>query len=282
MSVKSKGTDEGEEFNIFDEYEDFETDDEELDNEGSEDDDEEFSLEALTPKERKRYEKMREEVENAVVAAIAQGDTKSEVYKGLQRVLAKRDRELEEARNALGHLIGRVSNVENNDNNEFLMNIFKEMLNDQDKQVFEEKFQSHKNQKAQAQQQEVLAQLVQQQQAQRLGYTRYGEEEANEELVQYRKQATDKLKAFAKKMGVDPNSRELDYGDEMEPLLTRMDKLSASIEKVQEGNDEEDIKSVRRKVNAPKTKTDTGPRGTVGTDILERGTREMLAALRKL
>lgn len=254
----------------------------------SEDDDIEFDVKNLGSRERKKYEKMREDIENSVVNALAEGDPDGKFYKGLQRVLAKRDRELSETRSALASLLQRFGIVEDNAQDlEFMKNIVKDMLDEDSRPVMEERYKSFKTQKQQeAWMNQIQWQQQQAQQAQQMGYQRYGTEDDDEQIRQYRKQATEKLKAFARKAGIDPNDKELDYGTEDEPLLARMDKLANSIEKISQGDDE-DIEDVRQRTPRAKTRTNNdtklgGENNEYGRDLLSRGSAQMLNKMRNM
>lgn len=267
--------------------EDYSFDDEEL---NEDENDEEFEIEHLSPRERKKYEKMRESIENAVVNALAEGDSDGKFYKGLQRVLAKKDRELYETRDALGSLLQRFGIIEDKAQDlDFMKNIIKDMLDDESKEIFDNKYQGFKTKR----EQEALAEqqrnfLYQQQMANQLGYQRYGtdDDESEAQIRQYRKQATEKLKAFAKKAGIDPNDKDLDYGTEDEPLLVRMDKLASSIEKISSEEDEEiDYVRPRQRVK-PSTRTRNESAGddsvAVGRDLISKASAQMIEKMRKM
>lgn len=280
----AKGTSERE-----DDFEDDWSDDDFSDDQEQDDgNDEEFNVDKLSTSERKKYDKMRQTIEDSLVEAISNGDTKSGVYKGLQKVLAKRDRELAETRNALAGVMGRVGTVEEKGGDvEFLTGVLKEMLDDDSKKVFEDKFNQFQSSKKANKNEQMLNHLLQQGQ-QRGGIPQYGNmnPEEDDQITQYKKEATKKLQEFAKKMGADPKGGKLDFGDEDEPLLVRMNKLSASIERVND-EDDEDIEKVRRKTSRPDTRTKRDPGGrddddSIVNNILSRGTQSMVSKMRKL
>ena len=284
----AKRTDERDDLlDLYEEEDDWDSDDSELNN-GS-DNDVEFSYDNLSTSEKKRYDKMKSDIENAVVEAIASGDPNSGAYKGIQRVLAKRDRELAETRAALAQVLGSVSRLEDKGQDmDFITNIVKDMLDEDGKKVYEDRYQKHRSDKKMTQQEQLLQALLMQSQGQpqfNPQVPMYGQMEEDPQIKEYRKQATTKLKAFAKNMGVDPNSQGLDYGDEDEALLTRMDKLAASVERVKNEQDDEEIDRVRRKSNVTQTRTRNEPvtknDNYYPRDLLSRGTQKMVEQMRK-
>lgn len=281
--MAKEGTNESEDF----EYdEDYFGNDEELDD----GDDEEFDVTKLSKSERKRFEKLKSEVEESVVKAIAAGDTNSEVYKGIQRVLARRDRELAETRMALASVIKEVQGVSDiGDNLEFVQNIMKDMLDDDSKKVYDERYSKHKSEKENRQQRALLESLLSGQGQPNFNpqYIPYGNipQEEDPQIREYRKQATTKLKAFAKKMGVDPDNDDLDFGSEDDALLVRMDKLAASIERAKAQDDDEIDRVRSRGGSRPQTRTRNEPANPgrdIATDILSRGSARMIEQMRKI
>lgn len=262
-------------------------DDAELNDDG---DDEEFDTDRLTAAERKRYEKMRSSIEDSLVEAISKGDTNSGVYKGLQRVLASRDRELAAARTALAAISEETRvNSEKVDEVDFLKDIILNILDDDSKKVFEDKYKQHQSNRKAQRNEALLQSLVNQGQQFNQGFSQNNS--VPDEIVQYRKEATKTLKNFAKKMGVDPDDKELDYGNEEDVLLDRMTKLQASIERINDDEDR-DIQRIRRKGARPNTRSprDVGNRSddddddyeSIATNILNRGANQMVRRMREL
>lgn len=258
--------------------ENFFGDDEELDESDDREEtaEEDFSYSNLSASEKKRYDKMKAEIEGAIVSEIARGDTNSEVYKGLQRVLARKDKELAEARNALAGVIDKVNNDKSGQKVDFLENILRDLLDDDGRKEYDNRLRSFNTEVENQKNKQILDQLLKGQA--QVSVPMYGQpSEEDAQIAQYRKEATQKLKSFAKRMGVDPDSSGLDYGSEDEPLLVRMDKLSLSIEKVSEEND---LDKVRRKVPQPKTRTNGEPVKETGNgyamSLLERGVAQMI------
>lgn len=283
--MATKRTSESED--LFDsEWEDDFDNDEELDN-GESGDDGEFDYESLTPSEKKRYDKIRKQVEDSVIDTLAKGDTNSPIYKGMQRVVSQKDRELQQYRQALAGVMQQVQMQEERGGDvEFLKEIVKDMLDDDSRKVFEDKFERFNEKRKGTKTEQMLATLLQQQQGQQQPYPMYGQEEEDPQITKYRKEATQRLMAFAKKMGADPERDDLDFGDENEALLVRMDKLAASVERSIANRDERDVDSVRRRGSQPNTRTRNGAAfkdvdPEYGRDILERGTNALIQKMRK-
>ena len=283
--ARSKRTNEDEESFDLDWEDDFE-DDEELDNDEN-DNNEEFDYNSLTSAEKRRYDKMKETIETSVVEALSKGDQDSPIYKGMQKVVSRKDQELAQYRQALAGVIQEVQNQrEQGGELEFLKDIVRDMLDDESKKQFEDRFERFNEKRKGTKTEQLLGQLLQQQQQKEQTYPAYGQTEDDPQIVQYRKEATKKLQSFAKKMGVDPEKDGLDFGDESEALLTRMDKLAASIERVSAERDERDVASVRRRGSQPITRTRNDSAiansGSVyGEALLEKGSRAMLEKMRK-
>jgi hypothetical protein len=249
-------------------------------------DDGEFDYDSLSASEKKRYDKMRKSIEDSLVDELSKGDTNSPVYKGMQRVVSQKDRELQQYRQALAGVIQQVQAQEEKGGDvDFLKEIVKDMLDDDSKRVFDEKFERFTEKRKGTKTEQMLAALLQQQQGQQQQYPMYGQEQEDPQIAQYRKEATKRLQAFAKKMGVDPEKDGLDFGDENDALLVRMDKLAASIERVSKEKDEQEIQGVRRRGTQPNTRTRGEPAvKDVGDDsvsnILERGSMALLQKMR--
>lgn len=282
MAKPSERTSESDDlFDSWDEEEDY-TDDEGQDG----GDDEEFDYDSLSPAEKKRYDKLRKQIEDSVVETLAKGDTDSPIYKGLQRVVSKKDREIEQQRQALAAVIQELNlQKDRTDEVSFLKDIVKDMLDDDSKKAFDERFGKFQNEKKMSQQEQLLRALLQQGQQQT--YPAYGNTyEEDPGLQQLRKQATEKLKSFAKRMGADPEKDPVDLGDESEPLVVRMDKLQASIERILAEKDEREVDSVRRRGPQPNTRTRNSPKipgeSSLGEDLLSRGTEALLRKMRQV
>lgn len=280
MAVKER-TDEREEDD--DEFEDFFSDDEELDGE----DEEVLDSQATR-------DKIRKEIEDSIVEELAKGDTNSRVYKGLQGVVNKKDAEakrlaaeLSETRNALAGLIQKVNGDQSAGQTEFLTEIIQDLLDDDSKKLYKDKLDRFNASRKQKNTEDMLQQILSREQQQRFNVPMYGRDQEAEDvqIAQYRKDATVKLKAMAKKMGVDPEAEGLDFGDEDEALLVRLDKLASSVEKVSTSQEDKDLADVKRRTTAPNTRTrqeSSGGARNTGARLLERGSQKMIEQMRKM
>lgn len=246
-------------------------------NDDTNNDNDEFDVEKLSPSERKRYEKMRKEIEDSIVEVLAKGDQNTGVYKGLQKVLANRDKETAAQRAEIQRLKAMLESTSDKTSDvDFALDTILDMLDEDGKRAFLARRDQHNSKKAATKNEALLKAILDERtnpQPQQNWYP-YGQEQETPELEQYRKEADTKLRNFVKRMGVDPNSRDLDYGDIREPLLTRMGKLEASIERLADEKDKQTIDSVREKPGTRvSTRTNTtAPRGkeTDGASLLER------------
>lgn len=266
----------------LDEWEDEYGDDQELDGAN---DDEDFSYESLSTSEKKRYDKLKKQIEDSLVDQLSKGDTNSPVYKGMQRVVASKDNQLRQYQQALAGVIQRVQEQEVKGGEiEFLKEIVQDMLDDDSRKIFSEKYERFNEKQKGSRTEQMLAALLQQQQGQQQ-WPAYGQVEEDPQITQYRKEATNKLKAFAKRMGADPEKDELDFGDESEPLLSRMDKLAASIERAATQRDEQDVDSVRRRRPNPNTRTRNESAfkdsDSISGDVLEKASMALLRKMRQ-
>lgn len=268
---------------IEEDYEDY---DENLSYDDDETDDEEEDFLA-DPKIKKLYDKIKAEAEKAVVEELVKEDTNSPFYKGMQKAMSRKDQELQETRMALSSLAQQIhsqggASGEQAATLEVLTEALTEMLDADGKAVLASRMnQKRESNKSTALEQQVaqLTRLVQQ------GQQR-GVDPEEEKIKEYRRQATTKLKAFAKRMGVDPEDKNLDYGNEEEDsLFDRMDKLERSIEKAGSSDDDE-IRKARRKLTPPQTRDDTGVRRrsspTNGRSLIDEAAQSMVEKMRKL
>lgn len=269
MATKDKGTDETEEFELDDE-DDFFSDDDELDN--------------YEAPEQFDPVKVRKEIEESIIEQLAKGDQSSPIYTGLQKVISKKDKELLETRTTLAGVIEYVRNLAGNQANantyvEFMREQFPNMLNEEDRKIYEDRLNRHVD-KAKA---TYLEQQVQQM-SRNQGQQQYPQQESqgDDKIQQYRKEATEKLKEFAKNMGVDPDDPNLNYGNEEEPLLVRMNAFSQSIGVAKEKAVDKGLDSVRRREKRPLAGAGSGTTGgRNGGDLLKNAALKMADQMRK-
>ena len=271
-------TDETDDIYAFDDDEDIYSDDTELDNSSNKEND--FD---------KLKADLRKEVEESVIEAIANGDTNSGVYKGLQRVLARRDRELEQTRNVLADVVNRLQGADLEGSNiQFLESVLQDMLDDDGKKEFNNRKNNFVQQKENKARNQVIDAMLRGQMPAPSGVQLYGKGPSLEDdptIAQYRKEATNSLKKIVEKAGIKVDAAGLDFGDENEPLVVRMGKLASSIERVKAAEEEEAVGSVRRKGNLPNTRQNSTPAGArelSGRALVERGMAKQIEMMRKL
>jgi hypothetical protein len=223
-----------------------------------------------------------------VAEAIARGDANTPLYKGLQRVISKKDREINALRQQLQtyatqmsmlqkqmELLGATSNA--------LASSLYENLDDDSKTKLATSINAIREQAlaAMAQQQPVQApQATQGRQMAAYQNVEPDEDEEGEDLEElFRKLESEFVegrKAFARKFGVDPNDKRLDYGSPGEPITKRLAKFEESLEKI--------LQERRKKASSgPRIPTNTGGAIEVpgGGDMLSLGADEILKELRK-
>lgn len=286
-----------------DELEDENFDDEEFeyyeDDETEDDDNEDDILD--NPVYKKLYSKAKEDAEKAVIEAISSEDTNTPVYKGLQKVVSKKDaeiaqhkRELAELRQALGEVVTHINTTNtksatSSKQQEALVGIIEDMLEDEDsKKVFRSRMQQvNKESEMDDLKQQIanLSKLIANQ-GQRVNAPTQQVDDEPEEYKIYRQQFQEQLEGFAEEAGIDPKDKRLNYGDPKLSFLERAVELRKSIKEIKSSGDDETISRARRKVAPPKTLNERGTGAGSGEDtgrsLLERGALEMTKKMRKV
>lgn len=265
---KEKGTDEIEEFDLDDEEDIFGDDDEPNDY------------------EEDSQSKIRKEIEDSIIDQLAKGDQSSPIFTGLQKVIAKKDKELLETRASLSGVIDYVKGMAQNQANtdvfvQFLADNFPQMLSEDDRTIYTQRWNQHLEKTKNKRLEQTVMDLTTRQ-----GQQQYSQpqDQGDDRIAQYRKDATNTLKEFAKNMGVSPDDPNLDYGDEEAPLLVRMESFSKSISKAKDSLDEEDVDSVRKKSNRPNANTGrtASPGANAGGgDLIKRASAKMAEQMRR-
>lgn len=287
-------SDELDDENFDDEEFEYYEDDETEDNEGEDD-----ILD--NPVYKRLYSKAKEDAEKAVVEALSSEDTNTPVYKGLQKVVSKKDaeiaqhkRELAELRQALGEVINYVQansskSTSSAKQQEALVGIIEEMLDDEpSKTVFRNRMQQVTKDSEMDDLKQQIANLskVIANQGQRVNAPNQQTDDEPEEYKIYRQQFQEQLEGFAEEAGVDPKDKRLNYGDPKASFLERSVELRKSIKEIKSSSDDETINRARRKVAPPKTLNERGTGAGSGEDtgrsLLERGALEMTKKMRKV
>lgn len=266
--------DDEEDFDI-DEWDDEELDDEDYDEDSEDDeDDEQYS---------KLIERAKAEATEEIVKQLSSGDQSSPVYKGLQKVISRKDQEIAETRRALASLVEHVQKNQSNSSEvqgtvEFLMETFKDALKEEDREVLAERFERFKKDRTEKSRLDNMENFMKQvatmiQQGQQ-GYQADNDDDTeDDQFAELRKQATEELRGIAEESGFDPDDGDLDYGDPQEPLLERIRKLRASIAKASR-----EVDGVRRKKKFPRTRKDSESTSRLYTPGDARRTLETLTS----
>lgn len=221
----------------------------------------------------KRFEATRREAEQAVIQELASGNADSPVYKGLQRVISKKDQEIYELRDAVNKLYDMAQ--QSGAGVGFLASQFQDILDEDGKKIFEQRRQEYAGRIR-------LSQLEQQQRAAMAAPPPEPvlDEQTKAQINEYRNQATEQLKKMARAAGVDPDDKRLDYGSTEESLLERMGKFNASVEQIRGGPE---VQQARRRPSTIPTGGNPGPRELgepEGRDLLYRASQEMIKKMR--
>lgn len=224
-----------------------------------------------------KLQKLIAEAEKAIADSLATENPNSGIYKGLQRHLNKRDQKIAQ----LEAYIAQLETGSKGDSKEveFLKTIIPQMLDPKDREVFnrerEQFFEKSKNTDLES----MVQTLLNQQRGAQYVQQNSGEEDPR--LVEYRRQATQELNSLAEVMGIDPKDNRLDFGNEADPLATRISKLRESASKIKK--DDENISSVRRKKRVDTNVRDDNGSGkkTVlsGRPLIQRGLAQAIARM---
>lgn len=241
------------------------------------------SSEDLDPKLKAKLEEMLAEREAALAKSIEDGDQNNGVYKGLQRSMAAKDRkiaDLEAQVTKAAQVIEEFASRFNAavDDQEGLKEILLSALDEDDRKVATGKLEERNLNRSRKQLEEAQQRAQQRTQTQASS----SDEEQVQALIRERTaQFIAGRKASAKRFGVDPDDKRLDYGSDGEGLIERMEKFDASLAKAidEDRANEEAVNRVRPKTNTPATRSSGGgnaPASSTGASRLERGADEAL------
>lgn len=218
-----------------------------------------------------------------LVESLEKGDTNNKVYKGLQKVIGRKDGIIsaQEAKLALAELKLREAEdvaTEMSQGMAWLSETLLENLPDDRRQDAANKLLQRQNQFLSGKlRQGAVAPPAQQAQPQ---------DEASRKIAEYKQQFLDSRRAAVKRAGFNPDDPAIDYGDENDPLLSRIETFDASLEKLRLAKEEERIQKVSKKPPAAETRSGGGgipaAEAAAGPDRLARGVNARLDKLRKL
>ncbi len=250
--------------NDFVEEEDFESgygDDETDDDDGYE----------LSPALKRQLEKERESLINQIVSEIAEEKSDGQVYKGLQKVLSKRDLELRELRdtnqqlmnmmNEMGMVVNGVSAGLSWTNKALLENVDEDIQKELANQLKDQEINRLQNR---LQYRDAVQQQPQQQPA--------VDQSAYEEAKRRRDQFIEDQRDLAEAMGLERNDPRLKFGgDDTWNAAEITAAFKQSVKEIMA--EEKETKGVIQKKNQPTTRTSGGS----GATATAMNARQLLA-----
>lgn len=233
--ARPKNEESNEDFELYNEDEDYDwdeddeeefEDDEETD-EDEDDSDDEVDEDDEDDSEEDLVERVKKATVQEIVNAIASGDSDNEVYKGLQRVIDRKDKEIARLEQALSNKFEHDDEAaeERDEVLQFLLQEFIELSGDEAETKLGKLKTSLQDKRIKRLQQRNNRPQQQQQ-------TANTDEDDNIRI--YKEQAERALREYAEDMGVDPSDKRLDYGAFEDGVIGRMNKLKASIKKITE------------------------------------------------
>ncbi len=220
----------------------------------------------LDPTILKSVERILAEREAALVKAIESGDTKNGVYKGLQKQLSKRDRENIELKQQLEAAVAKLQQFEGladelTEGLNWASDVMLGALPDEDKQSALQNLESRKSKLAL----KDLERRLKNPSGNRVTSSS-GDGNLPEYVIEGRRKFIEMSKATAERFGVDPDNGELDFGDDEDALIVRMEKFNSSLEKLlQDDKLEARVSALRKKTEPVTTRTGGSGGASAGT-----------------
>lgn len=250
--------------------------DEDADEETEEDEDDEDS-------EEDEYadvvERAKTEAIEEIVNAIASGDQTNKVYTGLQRVINRKDKEIDELKKALDTVVTKLDTDDEDRGNQgevlkFLLEQFVEIVGEDEAKgklnALQTGLQSKRIEKLEKQQSNPRPQRQQPSQ------------DEDEQLKEYKRVSMETLQEYAEDMGVDPEDKKLDYGAFEDGIANRMKKLKASIQEIKK---EKSITGKGKSKPVTKTGATSVPKATGSrnnSSRFEKGINDQFTKMLKL
>lgn len=228
--------------------------------------------------------RVRAEIEEEVINALAEERTDSPFYKGMQKTLSKRDRQLQEAEQRRALLETELQATKDQTSGlaeavQYLSEKFFNNLPEDERNAVVAELQSKRLERMEKQ----LAQRQSNPSPAPAPVTPEPDDDFEAVLRREVEEAVTSMRETAKEFGLDPNDKRLDYGKDDEKFAVRFRKLNASIRAAIKADEEAAVDEVRPK--APTTPTRTGTQGTApddtyGHSLLRRGADKLLADMR--
>lgn len=232
--------------------------------------------------------KIRQQLEEEVINALVEERTDSPFYKGMQKALSKRDRQLQEvtqarerAEAALAELRAQQESL--NEGMKFLSEkLFGSMSEEQRAEIVQE-LQVRRLDKIEKDNQSLRERLNKPAAAPApVTSESDGDEEFEALMKREVEEAVASMRDTAKEFGLDPADKRLDYGKDDEKFAVRFKKLNASIAAAIKANEEAEVDSVRPKAPITPTRSGEGraPDDSEGRTLLRRGSDKLLEEMR--
>lgn len=244
-----------------------------------------FSDEAefVDPEIESAVRKLLEKRERELADAIARGDTKNGVYKGLQRHLSAREKKIASLEAQLAQAMAQLEQYqalaeELTEGLNWASNTMLESLPDDIRQT------------AMADLQARRAKLAEGRLARKLQASTFappaqaGTGDVPDYVREGRKRFLEMSRNLAKRFGVDPDDPRLDYGDDDDSFVVRYEKFNQSLQELLGADDmEQRVANVRQRTQPVLTRSGSGGGASVGPRrmSLEEATRQVLHELRR-
>lgn len=239
--------------------------------------------EELDPKLIAKLQKLMEAREVELAAAIESGDTKNGVYKGLQKSIGKKDREIDDLRGQLREALDRFDRYEGN------MEDIVEGLNWSSETLLGALPEDdQKSAKLALQERRVKLRTTQLEKKTSAPAPEKRQESQSTEQPAWVTERIAKFvtgrQAAAVRAGVKADDPDLDYGTDEDGLVERLDKFDESLVKLLAKGDDQRIEGVRKRTEPVGTRSSGGGVPAVannsGKSRLELASQERLKAIR--
>ena len=229
-----------------------------------------------------KFEKWQREL----LEAIDKGDTNNSFYKGLQKVVNKKQSAIEELQKLVEASQAKLQEYEDQfeamgEGMTWLTETTMGALPDNVSKEALLKLSQKANERLQGKLQGKAAQQA------KPAERGDGNEQRDEpeEVKAYKAKFLNGRKEAAKRAGVNPDDSALDYGDYWEPVVERIEKFEASLLKLVEANEQARLAAVSQKNDVIGTRSAGGGNTKSaqydGLDSLQRGARSRLSEMRK-
>lgn len=224
---------------------------------------------------------LKEEVVNELVGELSRGDKDSPVYKGLQRVIASKDQQIQSLQMAQQALAQQMqagfTSLSTED--QFLSAALIRNLPSAEQERIQRELSARKQAALEAQ-----VRALQQPKPPVPQYPQVPDP-YEEQLKAARAEAEAVMRESVKEYGLDPDDKSLDYGSQDEVFAQRFKKLNSSIAKALKAKDDAVVAGVRQTVPMTPSRTGGGSSSSgsgagFGRGTLSEGANEVLERIR--